>query len=153
MPEFAIGTATPSAIRMADATARSRPTERTTSRTRSARITRNGDAVRLDLPAADARRTRRCADEVTACQSDSFRTGNGGATPLSAQVAGKTGRHLGRHRAPGSSDYGPAVSTAVVLYRIDLSKSLEPLPLKGIAGAPVAEVPYGIWSGAMSPLR
>jgi hypothetical protein len=40
-----------------------------------------------------------------------------------------------------------------VLYRIDLSKSLEPLPLEGIAGAPVADVPYGIWSGAMSPLR
>jgi hypothetical protein len=35
---------------------------------------------------------------------------------------------------------------------MDLTKSLEPLPLKGVAGSPATEVPYGIWSSAMSPL-
>jgi hypothetical protein len=44
------------------------------------------------------------------------------------------------------------VSTAVVLYRIDLTKSLEPLPLKGLAGVSADDVPYGIWAGAMSPI-
>jgi len=44
------------------------------------------------------------------------------------------------------------VSTAVVVYRIDLGKSLEPLPLKGVSGTPVTDVPYGIWSRAMTPL-
>jgi membrane peptidoglycan carboxypeptidase len=41
-----------------------------------------------------------------------------------------------------------SVSTAVVAYRIDLTKSLEPLPLDGIAGSPDDSVPYRIWSGA-----
>jgi membrane peptidoglycan carboxypeptidase len=45
-----------------------------------------------------------------------------------------------------------SVSTAVVVYRMDLSKSLEPLPLKGVAGTSADNVPYGIWSRAMSPL-
>jgi hypothetical protein len=35
---------------------------------------------------------------------------------------------------------------------MDLSKSLEPLPLKGLAGSPATTVPYDIWSSAMSPL-
>jgi hypothetical protein len=44
------------------------------------------------------------------------------------------------------------VSTAIVAYRMDLSKSLQPLPLKGLAGTPADSVPYGIWTEAMSPL-
>ena len=31
----------------------------------------------------------------------------------------------------------------------DLATSLEPLPLKGIAGTPADSVPYAVWSGAM----
>jgi hypothetical protein len=32
---------------------------------------------------------------------------------------------------------------------MDLSKSLAPLPLQGIAGTPANSVPYGIWSKAL----
>ena len=42
-----------------------------------------------------------------------------------------------------------SVSTAIVVYRIDLGKSLEPLPLDGLAGTRENSVPYGIWSRAV----
>ncbi|WP_030931879.1 hypothetical protein [Streptomyces sp. NRRL S-646] len=43
----------------------------------------------------------------------------------------------------------PSVSTAVVVHRMDLATSLEPLPLNGIAGTPADSVPYAVRSGAM----
>ncbi|MGW2569518.1 hypothetical protein [Streptomyces sp. NPDC001537] len=42
-----------------------------------------------------------------------------------------------------------SVSTAVVVDRMDLARSQNPLPLNGIAGTPADSVPYAVWSGAM----
>ncbi|MGW1747992.1 hypothetical protein ACWCRD_20775 [Streptomyces sp. NPDC002092] len=41
------------------------------------------------------------------------------------------------------------MSTAVGVPRMDLARSLDPLPLKRIAGTPADSVPYDVWPGAM----
>lgn len=41
------------------------------------------------------------------------------------------------------------MSTAVVVYRMDLATSLEPLPLQGLAGDSADGVPYDVWADAM----
>jgi membrane peptidoglycan carboxypeptidase len=91
------------------------------------------------------------AAEVTTALTDSFRTAHPSAAPASARVAGKAGTN---EKDTASWFVGTAkkVSTAIVVYRIDLTKSLEPLPLEGVAGTAGDSVPYGIWSRAMSPL-
>lgn len=91
------------------------------------------------------------AREVTEGLTDAFGTAHPTAALSAPETAGKAGTtaddtaawYVGTNRS---------VSTAVVLYRIDLAKSLEPLPLKGLAGTSADDVPYGIWAGAMSPL-
>ncbi|MFF2362548.1 transglycosylase domain-containing protein [Streptomyces sp. NPDC058122] len=152
VPGMSLGAATPSAIRMASAYATFAADGTHYAPYSVKRITRNGSRVRLDMPAPHRAMRAEVARQVTDALADSFRIGHPGAAPLSVKVAGKRGATLDDKSAwyVGSN---ASVSTAVVLYRIDLTKSLEPLPLKGIAGAPVADVPYGIWSGAMSPLR
>ncbi len=64
---------------------------------------------------------------------DAFRTARPGAV-TTATVAGKAGTTQNDTAAwyVGTAN---SVSTAVVVYRIDLTKSLEPLPLDGIAGS------------------
>jgi membrane peptidoglycan carboxypeptidase len=114
-------------------------------------ITHNGTKVPMVLPKPARAVGADTAEEVTSALTDSFRTAHPGAAPDGVQVAGKAGTtqddkaawYVGTHKA---------VSTAVVVYRIDLAKSLEPLPLKGIGGTADDSVPYGIWSQAMSPL-
>jgi membrane peptidoglycan carboxypeptidase len=66
-------------------------------------------------------------------------------------VTGKAGT-TGDDTAAWYVGTAKSVSTAVVVYRMDLAKSLEPLPLKGLAGTAADSVPYGIWAGAMDPL-
>ncbi|MEH0443709.1 MULTISPECIES: transglycosylase domain-containing protein [unclassified Streptomyces] len=152
VPALTMGSATPSAIRMASGyatfTADGKHTEPYSVRL----ITKNGTKVVLDTPTADRAISPRVAREVSSALADSFRTAHPGDTPATpSRVAGKAGTTQGDTAAwfVGSAK---SVSTAVVVYRIDLTKSLEPLPLKGIAGTTQKSVPYGIWSGAMSPL-
>ncbi|MGW3818306.1 transglycosylase domain-containing protein [Streptomyces sp. NPDC005046] len=152
VPGLSLGTSTPSAIRMASSYATFAAGGTHVEPYSVRRITRNGSRVRLDTPGPHRAMRAEVARQVTESLSDSFRTGHPGAAPLSAQVAGKKGTTQD-DKAAWYVGTNRSVSTAVVLYRIDLSKSLEPLPLEGIAGTPVADVPYGIWSGAMSPLR
>jgi membrane peptidoglycan carboxypeptidase len=85
------------------------------------------------------------AGQVSDALTESLRT----AHP-SASGAGKSGT---TEKDTASWFVGTAekVSTAVVVYRIDLTKSLEPLPLEGIAGSAGDSVPYRIWSRATSP--
>jgi membrane peptidoglycan carboxypeptidase len=115
------------------------------------RLTRNGSQVALATPRPQRAVSAEVAREVTEALTDAF----GGAHPTAAKsapdAAGKAGTTADDTAAwyVGTND---SVSTAVVLYRIDLTKSLEPLPLKGLAGASADDVPYGIWAGAMSPL-
>ncbi|MER5380132.1 transglycosylase domain-containing protein [Streptomyces sp. NPDC002688] len=152
VPGLSLGTSTPSAIRMASSYATFAAGGTHIEPFSVRRITRNGTRVRLDTPGPHRAMRAEVARQVTEALSDSFRTGHPGAAPVGAEVAGKRGSTLD-DKAAWYVGTNRSVSTAVVLYRIDLSKSLEPLPLEGIAGAPVADVPYGIWSGAMSPLR
>ncbi|MFF4521656.1 transglycosylase domain-containing protein [Streptomyces bluensis] len=151
VPALSLGTSTPSAIRMASSYATFAAGGTHTEPYSVRRITRNGSRVVLEAP--ERRRAVRpeVARQVTEALTDSFRGAHPTAAPASAQVAGKAGTteddtaawYVGTNRS---------VSTAVVVYRMDLTKSLEPLPLKGIAGASAADVPYRIWSSAMRPL-
>lgn len=89
------------------------------------RITHNGAAIRLTTPTVS---TATATATATA-------TGESGS-PTDDTAAWYTGT-------------AESVSTAVVAYRKDLAASLEPLPLKGIAGTLADSVPYAVCSGAM----
>ncbi|MEV8539327.1 transglycosylase domain-containing protein [Streptomyces sp. NPDC051572] len=152
VPALSLGNATPSALRMASAYGTFDAGGVHTEPYSVRRITRNGATVALERPEPVRAMSRTTASEVTEALTDSF----GLAHPTAAQtagteVAGKTGTTQDDTAAwyVGTAE---SVSTAVVVYRIDLSKSLEPLPLKGASGTPVTDVPYGIWSRAMTPL-
>ncbi|MFF8968350.1 transglycosylase domain-containing protein [Streptomyces sp. NPDC014995] len=151
VPALSLGSSTPSAIRMASGYSTFAAAGKHTEPYSVRQITHNGTKVPLDLPTPRRAVGADVAEEVTSALTDSFRTAHPDAAPATAEVAGKAGTtqndtaawYVGTHRS---------VSTAVVVYRIDLAKSLEPLPLEGIAGTADDSVPYGIWSGAMSPL-
>ncbi|WP_426570519.1 transglycosylase domain-containing protein [Streptomyces canus] len=151
VPALSMGSSTPSAIRMASGYSTFAAAGKHTEPYSVRQITHNGTKVALDLPKPRRAVGADVAEEVTSALTDSFRTAHPDAAPATAEVAGKSGTtqndtaawYVGTHRS---------VSTAVVVYRIDLGKSLEPLPLEGVAGTADDSVPYGIWSGAMSPL-
>jgi membrane peptidoglycan carboxypeptidase len=151
VPALSMGSSTPSAIRMAGGYSTFAAAGKHTEPYSVRRITHNGTKVPLDLPNPRRAVGADVAEEVTASLTDAFRAAHPDDASATAQVAGKIGTtqkdtaawYVGTHKS---------VSTAVVVYRIDLAKSLEPLPLKGIAGTADDSVPYGIWSGAMSPL-
>ncbi|MEW1653748.1 transglycosylase domain-containing protein [Streptomyces sp. NPDC093707] len=152
VPDLSLGSSTPSAIRMASGYATFAAAGKHVEPYSVQRITRNGATVALDAPEARRAVTAQVAGEVTQALTDSFRSAHPGAAPASASVSGKAGTD-----ADDTSSWyvGTAggVSTAVVVYRMDLTKSLEPLPLQGLAGTAAGSVPYDIWAGAVSPLR
>ncbi|GAA1010683.1 transglycosylase domain-containing protein [Streptomyces thermogriseus] len=152
VPSLSTGTSTtPSAIRMANGyatfAARGMHTEPYSVR----RITRNGATVKLDAPATRRAMRTEVADEVTQALGDAFRTAHPTAAPAADSVVGKIGTTQDDTAAwyVGTVE---SVSTAVVVYRMDLAKSLEPLPLKGLAGTREDSVPYTIWAEAVGPL-
>ena len=152
VPALSLGNATPSALRMASAYGTFDAGGVHTEPYSVRRITRNGAAVALERPEPVRAMSRTTAGEVTDALTDSFGFAHPSAAKAAGtEVAGKTGTTQDDTAAwyVGTAE---SVSTAVVVYRIDLSKSLEPLPLKGISGNPVTDVPYGIWSRAMTPL-
>ena len=149
VPQFSVGTATPSAIRMASGYATFAADGLNTEPYSVRRMTRNGGKVVLDAPSQQRAFGTDVAQEVTSALQDAFRIAHPSAASPAAEVGGKAGTtendtaswFVGTHRR---------VSTAVVVYRIDLTKSLEPLPLKGIAGSVDDSVPYDIWSRAVN---
>ncbi|GGZ21914.1 penicillin-binding protein [Streptomyces poonensis] len=151
VPALTQGSSTPSAIRMASGYSTFAAAGEHTEPYSVRKLTHNGTKVVLKLP--DARRAvgADVAEEVTSALTDSFRTAHPDGAPADAEVAGKAGTTEDDTAAWYVGTYN-SVSTAVVVYRMDLAKSLEPLPLKGIAGTTDDSVPYGIWSGATSPL-
>ena len=150
VPALSVGSATPSAIRMASGystfAAQGKHTEPYSVR----KMTHNGSKVALKTPEAKRAVGARAAAEVTSALTDAFRADHP-ALPaaLSSEVAAKGGTTQD-DKAAWYVGTAKDVSTAVVVYRIDLSESLEPLRLDGIAGTPNSGVPYGIWSRAMS---
>ncbi|MFB6813521.1 transglycosylase domain-containing protein [Streptomyces sp. NPDC056347] len=143
VPAFAMGNSTPSAIRMADAygTFAAHGVHMDPYSVR--KVTRNGEPVRLDLPRPRRAMRSDVADEITSALSRPFvSNGTASATRLAVK-AGTTEDDTARWYV----GYGPAASTAVVVYRMDLTKSLAPLPLKGLAGTPEndGKLPVSIW--------
>ncbi|MET7604376.1 transglycosylase domain-containing protein [Streptomyces avermitilis] len=151
VPTLSLGSSTPSAIRMASSYATFAAGGTHTAPYSVRRVTRNGSKVDLDTPRPRRAVGTDVARQVTDALTDSFRTQHPTAAPASAQVAGKAGT-TDKDTAAWYVGTNRSVSTAVVVYRMDLTKSLEPLPLKGIAGTSATGVPYDIWSSAMSPL-
>ncbi|MET9388872.1 transglycosylase domain-containing protein [Streptomyces sp. NPDC006624] len=146
VPAMSLGSATPSAIRMASGYVTFAAAGKHVEPYSVARITRNGHKVALAKP--ESRRAVRAgvAEAVQSALTDAFRTAHpeAAATTTAAGKVGTTQNDTALWYV-GTAD---SVSTAVVAYRIDLAKSLEPLPLKGIAGTFGDSVPYRIWSGA-----
>ncbi len=151
VPALSMGNATPSALRMASAYGTFDAGGVHTEPYSVRRITRNGAGVPLERPRPNRAMSKTTADEVKDALTASFATAHPEDAKAGAGVAGKTGTTQD-DTAAWYVGTAKSVSTAVVVYRIDLNKSLEPLPLKGISGTPVTDVPYGIWSSAMTPL-
>ncbi|MCX5090007.1 transglycosylase domain-containing protein [Streptomyces sp. NBC_00365] len=151
VPALSLGNSTPSAIRMANAYATFAAGGSHIEPYSVRRLTRNGSQVALATPRPERAVSAEVAREVTEALTDAFGRAHPTAAGSAPDAAGKAGTTADDTAAwyVGTND---SVSTAVVLYRIDLTKSLEPLPLKGLAGASADDVPYGIWAGAMSPL-
>jgi membrane peptidoglycan carboxypeptidase len=149
VPALSVGSATPSAIRMASGYSTFAALGKHTEPYSVRKMTHNGSRVPLNTPKPRRAVGPKVAAEVTSALTDAFRADHP-TSPAAAsyEVAAKGGTTQDDKAAwyVGTAD---DVSTAVVVYRIDLTKSLEPLRLDGIAGAPNAGVPYDIWSRAM----
>lgn len=150
VPALSTGNSTPSAIRMASGYSTFAAGGVHTEPYSVRKITRNGRAVALAPPATRRAVSAATARQVQSALTDAFRIAHPDAVPPSGGVSGKKGT-TEDDTAAWYVGTARQVSTAVVVYRIDLNKSLEPLPLQGLAGES-GSVPYGIWSGAMSPL-
>lgn len=147
VPALSMGTSAPSAIRMACGYATFAAAGSHTEPYSVRRITRNGAPVALTTPRPLRAFGARVAKQVSEALGDSFRAGHPTAATTKPQAAGKAGTTETGTAAwyVGTAD---TVSTAVVVYRIDLAKSLEPLPLAGLAGTTAHYVPYNLWSVA-----
>ncbi|MEU8933188.1 transglycosylase domain-containing protein [Streptomyces sp. NPDC048409] len=147
VPALSMGSSTPSAIRMASGYATFAAGGTHTEPYSVAKITRNGRRVALDTPKPSRALRADVAQNVEQALSESFRL----AHPGSTEAAGKAGgtHASGKDTASWYTGTASSVTTSVVVYRIDLNKSLEPLPLEGLAGSDDDSVPYAVWAQAM----
>ncbi|MEU9973546.1 transglycosylase domain-containing protein [Streptomyces sp. NPDC051014] len=147
VPALSMGSSTPSAIRMASGYATFAAGGTHTEPYSVAKITRNGRRVALDTPKPSRALRADVAQNVEQALSESFRL----AHPGSTEAAGKAGgtHASGKDTASWYTGTASSVTTSVVVYRIDLNKSLEPLPLEGLAGTDDDSVPYAVWAQAM----
>ncbi|MEU2059075.1 transglycosylase domain-containing protein [Streptomyces sp. NPDC013455] len=147
VPALSMGNSTPSAIRMASGYATFAAGGKHTEPYSIRRITRNGHPVALATPRPRRAVGAQVAEDVTEALTDSFRTAHPEAAAGRSGVSGKAGT-TEKDTAAWYVGTADSVSTAIVVYRIDLAKSLEPLPLKGLAGGSAHSVPYDLWSAA-----
>ncbi|NUP39378.1 MAG: penicillin-binding protein [Streptomyces sp.] len=146
VPALSLGTSTPGAIRMAGGYATFAAAGKHTEPYSVRRITRNGAAVRLTTPTAHRAIGAEVAEQVSQALTDSLNAARPAVS--TANATGKSGT-TADDTAAWYAGTARSVSTAVVVHRMDLARSLDPLPLKGIAGTPADSVPYAVWSGAM----
>ena len=151
VPALSLGNSTPSAIRMASGYATFAADGTHTEPYSVRRITRNGATVALRTPKPPRAVASSVARQVTEALAESVRIAHPEAVSASDQVAGKAGT-TPDDTASWYVGTATSVSTAVVVYRMDLSKSLEPLELEGLDGTATNAVPYTIWSSAVRPL-
>ncbi|MEU8467503.1 transglycosylase domain-containing protein [Streptomyces sp. NPDC029006] len=147
VPALSLGNSTPSAIRMASGYATFAAGGTHTEPYSVRRVTRNGAPVALTVPHARRAVGGKVAEEVTEALTDSFRTAHPEVAAGRTGVAGKAGT-TEKDTAAWYVGTADSVSTAAVVYRIDLATSLEPLPLQGLAGTSDNSVPYALWSAA-----
>ncbi|MFE6621280.1 transglycosylase domain-containing protein [Streptomyces sp. NPDC057740] len=148
VPALSLGSATPSAIRMASGYATFAGAGTHVEPFSVARITRNGSEVRLARPASRRAVPARVAEQVQSALRDAFALAHPATAASAPHVTGKIGTTQD-DTAAWYVGTAASVSTAVVAYRIDLAKSLEPLPLKGVAGTPADSVPYAVFADAL----
>lgn len=150
VPTLSMGSSTPSAIRMASGYATFAAGGDHTEPYSVAKITRNGRRVALDTPQPTRAVRDDVAEDVEQALTESFRLAHPTAT-VGTGAAGKAGttNATGKDTASWYTGTVSSVTTSVVVYRIDLNKSLEPLPLKGLAGTGDDNVPYAVWAQAM----
>ncbi|MGY5083541.1 transglycosylase domain-containing protein [Streptomyces sp. 900105755] len=150
VPALSVGSSTPSAIRMANGYATFAAGGDHTEPYSVSKITRNGQRVLLDTPRPTRAVRDDVAEDVEQALTESFRLAHP-TTALTNAAAGKAGSTYasGKDTAAWYTGTLSNVTTSVVVYRIDLNKSLEPLPLKGIAGTGTDNVPYTVWAQAM----
>ncbi|MFF3272670.1 transglycosylase domain-containing protein [Streptomyces chrestomyceticus] len=156
LPSFALGTATPSAIRMADAYATFAGRGKHSEPYSVGKLMRNGSDVPVEKPAA----AQVLPQDVAGAVDDALReaVSRGSATAAKAAgpgAAGKTGTEQD-NKSAWFVGYRGTVSTAVSLARID-PKSQELLPLDGIGGRAKGAVgssyPTDIWTRYMTATR
>lgn len=145
VPSLAAGSARPSAIRMASGYATFVADGVHTEPYSVRKITRGGHAIPLSRPSERRAVGAGTAREIQAALAEGHRVAHPGGP---AEAAGKVGTTEDDTAAWYVGNLGKE-STAVVVYRIDLAESLEPLPLKGLGGKPAGSVPYRIWSQAL----
>ncbi len=150
VPALSGGSATPSAIRMASGYSTFAAAGRHTEPYSVRKMTHNGSKVALNTPRPQRAVGADVAAEVTSALTDAYRADHPTSPGAASYEVAAKGGTTQDDKAAWYVGTAEDVSTAVVLYRIDLTKSLEPLPLDGIAGEPKAGVPYDIWSSAMS---
>ncbi|WP_242587244.1 transglycosylase domain-containing protein [Streptomyces sp. MST-110588] len=153
LPSFSLGTATPSAIRMADAYATFAGQGRHSEPYSVARLTRNGAEVPVEKPKTEQVLPRSVAGSVDDALRDAVRRGTAvRARAAGPGAAGKTGTAQD-NKSAWFVGYRGTLSTAVSLARID-PKSQELLPLDGLGGAPKKNVgstyPIDIWTRYMT---
>ncbi|MGI5484495.1 transglycosylase domain-containing protein [Streptomyces lavendofoliae] len=166
VPDFALGNSTPSAIRMASAYSMFPGRGTHTEPYSVLRVTHKGEPVPLAAPRKRRAVSPTVADHVTDALSrareeqateervDEEHGGDerGGEGPDGA--AGKAGGTR-EDTARWYAGYTPTEATAVVVYRMDLAKSLAPLPLTGLGGDSTAGAgrPAAIWNQYMDAVR
>ncbi|MFI9722171.1 transglycosylase domain-containing protein [Streptomyces sp. NPDC052396] len=153
LPSFSLGTATPSAIRMADAYATFAAGGRHSDPYSVSRLIRNGADVPVEKPAARQVLPRSVAGAVDDALHEAVRRGTATAARAAGPgSAGKTGTAQDNTSA-WFVGYRDRLSTAVSLARID-PRSQELQPLDGLGGAsrkqPGSGLPLDIWTRYMT---
>ncbi|MFD7663673.1 transglycosylase domain-containing protein [Streptomyces sp. NPDC059788] len=153
LPSFALGTATPSAIRMADAYATFAGGGKHSEPYSVGRLMRNGTGVPIGKPTAGQVLPRDVAGAVDDALRESVRRGSATAARAAGpDVAGKPGTAQD-NKSAWFVGYRGTLSTAVSLARID-PKTQELLPLDGIGGQAKEKAgspyPADIWTRYMT---
>ncbi|MBB5119163.1 transglycosylase domain-containing protein [Streptomyces eurocidicus] len=149
LPGFSLGTATPSAIRMAGAYGTFAAGGLHSEPYSVDRLSRNGNPVPVEKPKAERVLPAQVAGAVDDALRDAVLRGSAAAAKAAgAGAAGKTGTAQD-NKSAWFAGYRGKVSTAVSLSRID-PRSQELQPLDGLAGAAKdtlgSTIPIDIWT-------
>ncbi|MEV4741424.1 transglycosylase domain-containing protein [Streptomyces sp. NPDC049555] len=151
VPAFSLGTTRPSAIRMASAYATFAGKGMHTEPYSVSALSRNGDPVPVEKPAAQRALTAGAAGAVDDALHESVQRGSAVAAKAAGPgAAGKSGTGPD-NKSAWFAGYRGTVATAVSLSRID-PKSQELLPLDGLGGVKAAQgspYPLQIWTAYM----